>query len=101
MIQRTSTCWKRYTACLALAAGMALSSLLARGGASPTYAALKPDEFIKNWLILKPIPVQAQESAPSEEMQTKAFAQDWLLSQGGEAKIQPRPGLKQKVGDRE
>jgi len=62
----------------------------------------KPDEFIKSWLVLKSIPVSSNASQdPSEAAQKKAFAQDWLNEVGGEAKIHPRVGEKQKIGDRQ
>ena len=67
-----------------------------------TYAGLKPDEFMRNWLVLKPIPVSAEKSGkPTEEVQKKAFAEDSLKGEGGEAKVSPRPGLKQRIGERE
>jgi CubicO group peptidase (beta-lactamase class C family) len=66
---------------------------------SATYAGLKPDEFMRNWLVLRPIPVSAEKSAvPSEEAQKKAFAADVLQGLGGEAKVHPRAGLKQRIG---
>src|SRR5664279_1871050 len=67
-----------------------------------TYAGLKPDEFMRDWLVLKPIPVSAEKSGePTEEVQKKAFAEDSLKGQGGEAKAHPRTGLKQRIGERE
>jgi len=66
------------------------------------YAGLKPGEFMRDWLVLKPIPVSAEPSGgPSEEAQKKAFAEDSLKGVGGEAKAHPHPGLKQRIGDRE
>jgi CubicO group peptidase (beta-lactamase class C family) len=67
-----------------------------------TYAGLKPDEFMRNWLVLKSIPVSAEKSGePAEEVQKKAFAEDSLKGQGSEAKVRPRDGLKQTIGERE
>jgi CubicO group peptidase (beta-lactamase class C family) len=67
-----------------------------------TYAGLKPDEFMRNWLVLKPIPASAEKSGePSEEVQKRAFAEDSLKGQGGEVKAHPRSGLKQRIGERE
>ena len=64
-----------------------------------TYTGLKPDEFMRNWLVLKSIPVApGTSSEPSEEVQKKAFALDSLNLLGGEAMARPRPGLKQRIG---
>ena len=57
---------------------------------------------MRNWLVLKSIPVSAEKSGePAEEVQKKAFAEDSLKGQGGEAKVRPRPGLKQTIGGHE
>jgi CubicO group peptidase (beta-lactamase class C family) len=86
--------------CSTLAMLLSAASLSASDPA--TYAGLKPDEFMRNWLVLKSIPVSAEKSGePTEEVQKKAFAEDSLKGQGGEAKVHPRPGLKQTVGGRE
>ena len=67
-----------------------------------SYAGIKPDEFMRNWLVLKSIPVSAEKSGePAEEVQKKAFAEDSLNGQGGEAKARPQSGLKQMIGERE
>src|SRR5439155_18926909 len=69
---------------------------------SPVYHGLQPDGFLKQWLILKPIPVSPdKKGAPDEEAQKKAFAQDWLVEAGGEAKLQTYAGMKQKIGGRD
>jgi hypothetical protein len=79
-----------------------LSAASLRAGDPATHAGLKPDEFMRNWLVLKPISVSGEKSGePVEEAQKKAFAEDSLKGQGGEAKAHPRPGLKQKIGERE
>ena len=86
--------------CSILALLMSAASLSASGPAN--YAGLKPDEFMRNWLVLKSIPVSTEKSGePAEEVQKKAFAEDSLKGQGGEAKARPRPGLKQTIGQRE
>src|ERR1035441_7120160 len=86
--------------CHTLALLLSAASLSASDPA--TYAGLKPDEFMRNWLVLKPIPVSAEKSGePGEDAQKKAFAEDSLKGQGGEAKARPRAGLKQRVGERE
>jgi CubicO group peptidase (beta-lactamase class C family) len=79
-----------------------LSAAWLSAGDPATYAGLKPDEFMRNWLVLKSIPVSAEMSAePAEEVQKKAFTEDSLKGRGGEAKAHPRPGLKQRIGERE
>ena len=86
--------------CATLALLLSAASLSASDPA--IYAGLKPDEFMRNWLVLKSIPVSVEKSGePAEEVQKKAFAEDSLKSQGGEAKARPRPGLKQTINGRE
>src|SRR5262249_506216 len=69
---------------------------------SPVYRGLKPDDFLKQWLILKPIPIIADRKAtPNEEAQKKAFAQDWLSETGGETSLQTFAGKKMKIGEQE
>jgi CubicO group peptidase (beta-lactamase class C family) len=86
--------------CCAVAVLLNAASLRASEPAS--YAGLKPDEFMRNWLVLKSIPVSAEKSGePSEEVQTKAFGEDLLKAQGGEAEVRPQPGSKQTLGGRE
>ena len=65
--------------------------LIAAPAGSATYTGLPPGQFMKNWLILKPIPV-------AESEQKKAFAEDQL---GGEAKVLPSPGTKLTIGGKE
>jgi hypothetical protein len=48
---------KSCTLLLAAALSLLLSTLGARTAEAPTYSGLKPDEFLKRWLVLKPIPV--------------------------------------------
>src|ERR1039458_6754569 len=96
-----------WVCCHTLALLLSAASMSASDPA--TYAGLKPDEFMRNWLVLKPIPVSAgklnmrnwlvlkpipvaagKSGEPSEEVQKKAFAEDSLKGQGGEAKAHPR-----------
>jgi hypothetical protein len=59
---------------------------------------LQPGEFLKHWLVLKPIPVTAERGkVPDEATQKQAFARDWLLDKGGETRVQPRAGMKDKI----
>jgi hypothetical protein len=78
-------------------------SVVAMGAAdSPTYTTQKAGAFMKNWLVLKPIPVSASTNNTAHDSAEKAaFARDWLEATGGEDKSAPRAGLKQKIGDRE
>jgi CubicO group peptidase (beta-lactamase class C family) len=86
--------------CSALALLLSAASLSASDPA--TYAGLKPDEFMKNWLVLKSIPVSDGKSGePAEDVQKKVFAEDLLKGGGGETKVHPRPGLKLTIGGRE
>src|SRR5262245_41605391 len=79
-----------------------LSASHAWAAEMPARAAFKPDQFLKSWLILKPIPVARDgQGSPDEAAQKAAFAKDWLAEQGGEAKVQPQPGLKQTISGTE
>jgi CubicO group peptidase (beta-lactamase class C family) len=51
------------------------------------------------WLVLSPIPVSETggSAQPDETVQKKAFTDDLLASQGGENRIQPKPGNKVSV----
>lgn len=64
-------------------------------GAIPTapYDGLKPDGFMKSWLVLGPIPVSTEKS-PDESVQKKAFADDLLSAAGGETGVKPEVGTK-------
>jgi len=69
---------------------------------SPVYHGLKTDDFLKQWLILKPIPIISDKKAtPNEEAQKKAFAQDWLSDTGGETNLQNFAGMKLKIREQE
>ena len=48
------------------------------------YRGLKPDEFMRHWLVLKSIPVSSDAKiTPSDQEQRRAFARDWLEPAGG------------------
>ena len=65
------------------------------------YRDLKPDQFLKSWLVLKSIAIPHEPGRPPDEpAQKKSFAQDWLTEVGGETNIEPKPGMKVKIGDR-
>jgi len=65
-----------------------------------SYQGVQPDEFMKAWLLLGPIPI-SDEAQPGEEAQKEAFAIDFLADQEGETGVQPGPGLTNKVGFKE
>jgi hypothetical protein len=60
---------------------------------APCYSGLKPGQFMRQWLVLKPIPFGGRDEAA----QRRAFAEDYLGAAGGEGKFQPHDGLKQKL----
>lgn len=64
-----------------------------------SYQGLQPDEFMKTWLLLGPIPVSDSEQKPDEEAQKKAFDIDFLAEHGGESGVHPAPGLVHKIRD--
>jgi hypothetical protein len=64
---------------------------------APAYSGLKPGQFMRQWLVLKPIPFRGRDEAAER----RAFAEDYLAASGGEGKIQPHAGLKQKIGGQE
>jgi hypothetical protein len=62
---------------------------------SPNGVALAPGQFLKGWLILKPIPVTGPSNqAPNYAARKQALAQDWLQSTGGDAQFQPHAAMK-------
>lgn len=57
------------------------------------YQDLQPNAFMKSWLLLDPIPVFPEGSdSKDEEIQKKAFANDFLAENGGESAIEPKDG---------
>ncbi|SPE61059.1 hypothetical protein SBV1_60018 [Verrucomicrobia bacterium] len=84
--------------CLPILFTLLLLTLPMLGAERATYEGLQPDEFLKTWLVLKSIPVPRPRSGePDELAQKQAFVEDWLATQGGEAKVQPRVGLRQRL----
>jgi CubicO group peptidase (beta-lactamase class C family) len=82
-----------------LAAVLLLPILRGTSAEPAAYAGLKPDEFLRNWLVLKSIHItRTNQVELDENAQKTAFAKDWLGT-GGELSIQPRPGKKE--GDQE
>lgn len=72
-----------------------LSSIPAIAADTALYNGLQPNQFMKTWLVLKPIPVAAAPQ-PEESAQRKAFSTDQLTAQ-----IQPAAGTKVTIGGRE
>jgi CubicO group peptidase (beta-lactamase class C family) len=79
-----------------LIAGILLMSGFWAAAADPAfYSGLEPDQFMKSWLILKPIPIAGEtNTAPSEAEQKQAFSENWLAAETAKA---PRPGMKQVI----
>jgi len=86
---------------LVIAAALLFSFCGSTFGAAPpaSYDGLTPDRFMKNWLVLGPIPISTGKS-PDEAAQKKAFADNLLSAAGGEAEIQPEVGKKVVVADK-
>lgn len=76
--------------------GLILVSTLAVASDRATYVDLPPDAFLREWLVLSPIPVSAAPT-PDEAAQKQAFATDLLTAAGGEAGVEPRAGAKVKI----
>src|SRR5438034_673138 len=79
--------------------GLMLLSSAAVTAGTAAYTGVKPDEFMKHWLILGPIPVSVEPS-PDEDAQKKAFADDLLKPAAGESVVQPSPGARVVIGGR-
>src|SRR5438034_3791858 len=87
-----------WSAVLLLIGLMLLSSAAVTAGTAP-YTGGKPDEFMRHWLVLGPIPVSAEQS-PNEDAQKKAFADDLLRPAAGESGVQPKTGARVAIGGR-
>jgi CubicO group peptidase (beta-lactamase class C family) len=79
---------------------LSLAGLGSAAQAPWVYPGLKANEFMTNWLVLSPLPVSADKS-PDEAAQKKAFSDDLLAGVGGEAAIQPQPGLKLQLAGKD
>lgn len=87
---------------IALATVLALLTAASRAQAgAPPYRGLKPDEFMKHWLVLKSIPIPRDgDREPTDEQQRAAFARDWLAAAGGEMSIKPAGGQKVTINSK-
>jgi len=78
-----------------------MAAATAGGAAAPEaapeaarYTDPQPEQFMTRWLVCGPFPVlDGEGTAPDEAAQKKAFDVDFLAEHGGEAQIQPAPGL--------
>ena len=68
---------------------IAVSTVMAADSEIASYHGLQPDDFMKSWLMLGPIPVADNESHPDEQTQKQAFDADLLGDGGGELSIRP------------
>jgi CubicO group peptidase (beta-lactamase class C family) len=66
-----------------------------------SYKGLTPDEFMKKWLILGPISIFKDDKDQGEDLQKKAYAEDFLSQYGGEAGIKPSADMTCKIGDKD
>jgi CubicO group peptidase (beta-lactamase class C family) len=76
--------------------GLVLLSTLAAAGEGATYVGLPNDAFMREWLVLTPIPVSAA-PAPDEAAQKEAFATDLLAAAGGETGVLAKAGARVKI----
>jgi CubicO group peptidase (beta-lactamase class C family) len=87
---------------LLLAVSLASLGNSATAASSASYTGLKDDEFLKDWLVLKPIPISDDKKAePDEKSQKDTFQQDALLTDGWEKNLRPEAGQKQRLGNQE
>jgi len=63
------------------------------------YEGLKPDEFMKTWLVLGPIAISPEGQIPDQEAQERSFDLDFLDECGGELQILPQVGLSCRIKD--
>ena len=82
------------------ASGLMLTSALGTKVCAAAYAGLRPDTFMKGWLIAGPIPVAGDAAEPDEARQKMAFADDLLAPAGGEANVRPAVGSTFAIGDK-
>ncbi len=82
------------TLCLAFSSGIGTNAL-AGAAEGARYAAPKPGEFFRSWLVLAPLPIApAAKEPPDDDAQQQAFARDFLAEAGGEPGVAPVAGGK-------
>ncbi len=73
--------------------------LFAASTQDAVYDQIKPDEFLKSWLVLGPIPVSKDQS-PDELAQKKTFDDDLLAPDGTEVGVRPAVGTEVTIRER-
>ncbi len=67
-----------------------------------SYATANAGQFMRIWQVLGPIPVfVGKADAQDLATQKQAFARDYLADHGGEAGVQPKPGLTHKIAGKD
>src|SRR5687767_10814379 len=62
--------------------------------ADAVYSSVAPDQHMKEWLIVGPIPAREGNAEPNADNARKmGLEQDLLELAGGEAKVSPKPGV--------
>jgi CubicO group peptidase (beta-lactamase class C family) len=74
---------------------MLFSPVACTAGAA-SYTGLNPDEFMRHWLVLGPIPV----ASPDEDTQKRAFAYDFLRPADGQSSVQAKAGARAVIGSK-
>ncbi len=81
--------------CFGLTAVVCCASFGAAWAAEGNYSSISPDEHLKEWLLLGPIPAQeANDTADVDKARKQGFEQDLLREAGGEIEISPKSGDK-------
>lgn len=84
--------FRLFSTILAATFGLVSVALAAGSASGPFYRELKPDQFMKRWLVLKSIPVPGQQKPPGDEEQRRVFSRDLLAGSGGETAVHPAAG---------
>ena len=72
------------------------------GAADGHYSNISPDQHLKDWLLLGPIPVtDSPDKVDADEVRKLGFEKDLLKVAGGEANVSPKLGDKLTIGDKE
>jgi len=80
------------------------SSFAAGDSETASYPNLRPNQFMRTWLVLSPISVLAKPEdggKPADVTQREAFDRDFLSQQGGETGGTPTPGQKIAIGGKD
>ena len=83
----------------AMATALLISMLVTQAEEMAYYKGLRTNEFLKEWLVLSPLPVGPGATNADEALQKNAFDADSLSGAGGESSVQPIEGaLKDSSG---